>query len=120
MQNPNKINETFRVINASIAIAVGLVGLSSCSETKLAPSDRYESDYTGVSKYGCLRNSPYKPSNVLITQDEAGNITVTPIVGEIPPLRFDGYENQDQPLQPIDQHTKDVMENYGCTTAYGN
>ncbi len=120
MANPHTVKEKLRFATLSAASFLGVLTLSSCGEGEpLSPHARYVSDYETM-KNDCLGSSPYRSDNVLISRDELGIITVKPATGDLPPLKFNGYENTDQPLQPADHHTVSVLEDYGCKTKLGD
>ena len=116
MASPNTVKEKLRFATLSTASFLGVFTLSSCGMDELkSPADRYRHDYTNGWD-GCLDDTPYDDAKVLISQNEIGQITVMPAAGNLPPLRFDGYEDKKQPLHPADSHTVTVTKDYGCKT----
>jgi len=116
-----------------VAVALGCTVLSGCGLSRKdyssTPTDRYSYDYgstyTGGTdgKVGCLDGAAYESSKVVVLFDgekDLGKVLVKTNTGKLPDLHFDGYQNENLPLQPTDDYTKEVLVGAGCYTTKTN
>ncbi|GEM_PF-4500207 len=133
----------FRKLPAAATAMLAVFTLAACGrsavdnrkEASTNPTNRYGFDYgedwgsTGPlgalpEKTGCLHNTPYASSKVVVTwqggSPQSGIIDVQPSTGGLAELQFTGFNNLTLPIQPLNQLTRQVLEGAGCDASKHN